>query len=160
MQCLYVLFDDRCGLCRWARRWAEGQSTYLPLVFVAAGSDAALRMFPGVSKPGVPEELIVVSDEGHVYRADAAWIMCLYALTEYREWSSRLATPALRPLARRAFALVSKQRTRIYHWLAMSDDETAERLKRVVVAPCEYTQAASALHRVSGAITGDEPHHA
>ena len=50
-------------------------------------------------------ELVVVDDSGGVYRNGSAWIMCLYALREYREWSLRLATPALFPLARQAFAL-------------------------------------------------------
>ena len=51
---------------------------------------------------------MVVSDEGAVYRDGSAWIMCLFALEEYRDWANRLAHPLLRPLARQAFALLSQ----------------------------------------------------
>jgi predicted DCC family thiol-disulfide oxidoreductase YuxK len=156
MECLYVLFDPRCGLCRWARRWMESQEAYVPVVFVEAGSGAAVRMFPGVSKPGEPEELVVVSDEGHVYRGDAAWIMCLYALVDYREWSLRLASPALRPFARRAFALISKRRQQLSLLLGLSDDQTADVLGRVIVAPCELDPAASRLQQNTELHAGSE----
>ena len=61
----------------------------------------------------------MVSDEGHIYRDSSAWIMCLYALEDYREWSLRLASPALRPFARQAFAFVSKHRSSISQWLLL-----------------------------------------
>jgi hypothetical protein len=46
--------------------------------------------------------------------------MCLWALREYREWSQRLAHPALLPLARRACELVSENRHKISRWLFRS----------------------------------------
>jgi len=51
--------------------------------------------FPGIDalKPG--EQLLVISDEGAVYRGAHAWIMCLWALENYREHAQRLAHPAL-----------------------------------------------------------------
>ena len=93
MERLYVLYDERCGLCRWAREWASTQPAYIALTFLAAGSDEARRLFPGLSESSAPEELVVVGDRGEVYRNDSAWIMCLFALEAYREWANRLATP-------------------------------------------------------------------
>src|SRR3954453_8280707 len=116
MRRLFVLYDARCGLCSWARRWLARQPAFVELTFVPAGSERADRLFPGLSKPGVPEELVVVADDGAVYRDAHAWIMCLYALQDYREWSLRLARPALLPLARQAFSLLSRQRGRISRW--------------------------------------------
>ena len=43
---LTVLYDEACPVCRRARRWVEGQLTYAPVVFVAAGSEEARRRFP------------------------------------------------------------------------------------------------------------------
>lgn len=57
-----------------------------------------------------PSELIVISDEGGVYRGGQAFIICLYALENYREISEDLATPAMLPWARRGFELLSKNR--------------------------------------------------
>lgn len=143
MQRLYVLFDERCGLCSWARRWLVQQPAFLDLSFIPARSPLAARLFPGIAQPGDPDELVVVSDEGGVYKDGRAWVMCLYALQEYREWALRLAQPALFPLARQAFALVSKQRGRISRWLNLvSEAEIAETLRRVDEPVCTLEQPA------------------
>jgi predicted DCC family thiol-disulfide oxidoreductase YuxK len=121
------------------RQWLARQPAFVELTFVPAGSEPAEQLFPGLSRPGVPEELVVVSDDGAVYRDSHAWIMCLYALQDYREWSFRLAQPALLPLARQAFALFSRNRGRISRWLQLaSETETAETLHHVVAPPCEF----------------------
>jgi predicted DCC family thiol-disulfide oxidoreductase YuxK len=123
LQRLYVLYDDRCGLCRWARRWVEGQAKFVAVDFVSAWSDKARRMFPGLRLEEPVEELVAVSDEGAVYRGGSAWVMVLYCLSDYREWSLRLASPALLPLARRAFDLLSKHRGVISHILHPDDED-------------------------------------
>ena len=138
MEKLYVLYDARCGLCSWARRWLMQQPAFVPLSFIPAGSVLAGRLFPGLGQPGKPaEELVVVSDEGGVYREGNAWIMCLFALEEYRDWANRLAHPLLRPLARQGFALLSGQRSRISRWLSLaSENEIAETLRGVSAPAC------------------------
>jgi predicted DCC family thiol-disulfide oxidoreductase YuxK len=109
------------------------------LVFVAAGTARARRLFPTLSRPGTPEELVVVSDAGAVYRDADAWILCLYALRDYRSWALRLAQPALRPLARQAFHLFSQNRHRLSRLLNREGgEELAERLRAAGPAVCEY----------------------
>ena len=144
MRRLYVLYDARCGLCSWARRWLARQPAFLELTFVPAGSDRAARLLPGLPQPGaaVAEELVVVGDDGAVYRDSHAWIMCLYALQDYREWAARLARPALLPLARRAFALLSRNRGRISRWLELaSEAEISEALHQVNAPACALPPA-------------------
>jgi predicted DCC family thiol-disulfide oxidoreductase YuxK len=137
MQRLFILYDARCGLCSWARRWLARQPAYLEMTFVPAGSEMALRLFPGLRHGDQVEELVVISDDGAVYRDSRAWIMCLYALEDYREWAIRLAHPVLAPLARQAFALISRQRRRISHWLELaSEAEIAETLRHVEAPAC------------------------
>jgi predicted DCC family thiol-disulfide oxidoreductase YuxK len=144
MQRLYVLYDGRCGLCRVAHQWLERQETLVELEFLAAGSFEAARLFPTLADNDRPEELIVVSEEGGVYRGGHAWIMCLYALEDYREWAERLSSPALLPLARQGFAMLSKQRGRISRWLGLaSEHEIVEALRRVVAPTCEITPTAT-----------------
>lgn len=150
MRRLFVLYDERCGLCSWARRWLLRQPAYLELSFVAAGSPLAARLFPGLASPGTPEELVVVDDVGGVYRNGSAWVMCLYALQEYREWSLRLASPALFPLARQAFALVSRQRGRVSRWLNLaSEAEIADTLRNVPEPPCPLPRPPAVLEPLS-----------
>ena len=143
MQRLYVLYDGRCGLCRVARQWLERQEKLVELEFLAAGSFAATRLLPTLAGTDRPEELIVVSEEGGVYRGGHAWIMCLYALEDYREWAERLSSPALLPLARQGFAMLSKQRGRISRWLGLaSEHEIVEALGRVAAPACAIPSTA------------------
>ena len=68
MKCLYVLFDAECELCVRCRNWLAQQPAFVPLVFIAFQSEEAERRFPGFGalKPG--EQLLLISDEGAVYR--------------------------------------------------------------------------------------------
>jgi len=114
------------------------QPALIELRFIPAGSALADRLFPGLSRSGEPpEELVVVSDQGGVYREGSAWIMCLFALEAYRDWANRLAHPLLRPLARQAFALLSRQRSRISRWLSLASEvEIAQTLSQISVPAC------------------------
>jgi predicted DCC family thiol-disulfide oxidoreductase YuxK len=119
---LTVLYDARCGLCSNARRWLEGQPQIVPLELLAADSEEARRRYPTLAE-AEPEELVVVSDEGDVYRGSHAWIVCLWALQDYREWSFRFARPALLPLARGIVEWVSTRRHRLSRALGMMSDQ-------------------------------------
>ena len=81
MRHLTVLYDADCGFCERCRRWLENQPKLIPLEFVAGGSPEAVRRFPDLVVPGRAEELIVVSDEGDVYRNDNAWLRSSATIT-------------------------------------------------------------------------------
>lgn len=122
MNKLTVLYDADCGFCIRCRWWMIHQPKFVELEFLPAGGPDAARRFPELAAPGAVEELIVVDDEGGVYRGAHAWLMCLWALVEYREWSDWLAAPALLPLARGAFALVSSNRKKLSAWLGLAPE--------------------------------------
>jgi predicted DCC family thiol-disulfide oxidoreductase YuxK len=130
VRALTVLYDARCGLCSNARRWLLHQRQLVPLALVAAGSDEARRRFPTLAE-AEPSELLAVSDEGDVYRGPAAWIVCLWALEDFRDWSFRLAGPTLLPLARPIFEWISTRRHALSRALKlMSDEEIAREARR------------------------------
>jgi predicted DCC family thiol-disulfide oxidoreductase YuxK len=110
MKRLYVLFDQECALCRRCCLWLGRQQALIELHFIPLQSPDLGHRFPGVEKLNLSERLVVVSDEGAVYQGQYAWIMCLYALRDYRVWSQHLAHPALLPLARHICELVSRNR--------------------------------------------------
>ena len=161
MQRLYVLVDDRCGLCRWARRWVDKEPQIVPVVFVPAGSETARQLFPGLEQPDAPEELVVVSDEGGVYRDGSAWVMVLYALRDYREWSLRLGSPTLLPLARQAFALLSNNRGRLSRWFGLdeTDDSLGDTFRRIDAPACDLIahETAPGLHPIPPSRTATAP---
>jgi len=107
---LTVLYDSRCALCRRARMWLEEQPKYVTLAFVEAGSAEARKRFPDLDHDTTLEELTVVGYGGEVYRNAKGWVMCLWALKNYRSAALRLSTPELMPVARRTIAWVSRHR--------------------------------------------------
>lgn len=107
---LTVLYDPHCGLCREARAWLEKQATFVPLVFVGAGTELAARRFPGLDQRDTLRRLTVVSDRGGVYRGARAWLMVLWALREWRDRSITLAWAPLRPLVGSGLWLISTLR--------------------------------------------------
>ncbi len=137
MEKLYVLYDPRCELCCRLKNWILVQRSWIGIALIEQGSEKARRLFPDLERIAGKEDLAVISDEGAVYLNDRAWIMVMYAMVEYREWASRLTHPLLMPLARQAFAALSKNR----HWLSKmlsseNAEEVAGELRKVELEPC------------------------
>ncbi|WP_051256601.1 thiol-disulfide oxidoreductase DCC family protein [Cystobacter fuscus] len=135
MRALCVLYDETCGFCVSCARWLEAQSTWVALECLASGGEEAARRFPELRRSGGREELLVVDDEGGVYRDTQAWLMVLWALEDYREWALRLSSPALMPLARNAFELLSSNRRRLSGWLHLEDEAVRQHLAREAGPP-------------------------
>ena len=138
MEKLYVLYDPKCEICRRLKDWILVQRSWIGIAVLEAGSEKAKRLFPRLEQIATHDDLAVVldngSDEGAVYLNDRAWIMVLYAMVEYREWAARLTHPLLMPLARQAFAALSKNR----HFLSsfLSTETIAAELRKVEMEPC------------------------
>jgi len=63
-----------------------------------------------------------------------AWVMCFYALRDYRPLAFRLAHPTLMPLARRAYQAIANNRMRLSHWFGergneLSNDALADHIR-------------------------------
>jgi predicted DCC family thiol-disulfide oxidoreductase YuxK len=110
MRTLTVLYDAECKLCQASCRWLARQRKLVPMGFVAAGSIEARRRFPGIDPASTFREVTVVADSGEVYRGAKAWVMCLWALEEYRRFALSLGTPDRLRLARQVVAWVSRHR--------------------------------------------------
>ncbi|HVK65539.1 MAG TPA: DCC1-like thiol-disulfide oxidoreductase family protein [Polyangium sp.] len=119
MKRLTVLYDESCALCVRCRDWLLTQEAYVELELLACGSDEAKQRYAGV--PWLGEELVVVSDEGDVWAGAAAFLLCLWALVEWRPWSYRLSGPTFAPLAERFFHALSSKRRTVAAWIAPDD---------------------------------------
>jgi predicted DCC family thiol-disulfide oxidoreductase YuxK len=106
-----VVYDDTCELCRHARRWLEGQRTYIPLDFLPATQAARTARFGGV--PWLGEELVVVADDGRVWVGPAAFITAMWTTRRFRAWSYRLSGDSFSGMARHFFHLLTTERGRI-----------------------------------------------
>lgn len=113
MTVLTVLYDPNCGLCRRAHEWLAQQGKLIELVFVACKSEEARYLFPILNHELTTSDLTVISNRGEVYSGPKAWLMVLWSLRQYREWSYRLAAPELLPTTRRVVSLISKHRYQI-----------------------------------------------
>ncbi len=137
MEKIYVLYDPKCELCCRLKDWILVQRSWIGIAVMAAGSDRAKRLFPELDQIASKDDLVVINDEGAVYLNDRAWIMVLYAMVEYRDWAARLTHPLLMPLARQAFAALSKNRHALSRWLSAPDPETiAGELRQIELEPC------------------------
>jgi predicted DCC family thiol-disulfide oxidoreductase YuxK len=110
---LTVLYDPLCGLCRRAHGWLAEQPKLVELRFVPCNSDEAKRRYPQLNHALTQKDLTVVSDQGAVYFGPKAWLMVLWALARYREWSYRLSSPDLLPTTRRVVSVISQNRYQI-----------------------------------------------
>ena len=146
MNHLYVLFDAQCELCVRCRNWLAKQPTFVPLSFIALQSTKAERRFPGIDALKPSEQLLVISNEGSVYRGAHAWIMCLWALQNYREYAQRLAHPILLPFARIVCELLS--RNRFFLSRALFKQE-AQSVARLLAAHCRPPQTLCSNSRAS-----------
>ena len=123
MKKLFILYDADCHFCCRCRHWLEEQPAYLEVVFIVGGSEETHVRFPGIDKYEATNELTVISDDGAVYQGPSAFIMCLYALVDFREWSLRLSRPVLLPFARQMFEIISHNRVGFSKWFRASTDE-------------------------------------
>jgi predicted DCC family thiol-disulfide oxidoreductase YuxK len=113
---LTVLYDERCALCVRCRDWMLSQDALVPLDFLASHSIRAVQLYGRVI-PWLGDELVVVGDGGEVWVGPAAFLVCLWALADYREWSHRLAGDTFSKVAVKFFATLSKKRRWIAEWL-------------------------------------------
>ena len=96
MRKLTVYYDARCGLCCATRDWIAKQRQIVTIECEPA------------AEPGA--ELTVVGDDGRIWEGDAAWLVVLWALRDYRQWAHRLSQPSMLPMARAMFAKLSEYR--------------------------------------------------
>ncbi|HET8674285.1 MAG TPA: DCC1-like thiol-disulfide oxidoreductase family protein [Blastocatellia bacterium] len=113
MRQLTVLYDPQCGLCRRVQGWLLIQPKYVELTFVPVNSEEAHYRYPKLNHALTVKDVTVVSDEGAVYWGAKAWLMCLWALRNYRDWSFRLSSPELLPTARRVVSMISQNRHKL-----------------------------------------------
>ncbi len=119
MNRLTVLYDESCALCVRCRDWLLTQGAYIEMDLMSCSSAEARERFGAV--PWLGEELVVVSDDGDVWVGAAAFLMCLWALVEWRPWSYRLSSPTFAPLAERFFHALSSNRRMIASLLSPDD---------------------------------------
>jgi predicted DCC family thiol-disulfide oxidoreductase YuxK len=113
MNALTVFYDERCEMCRRCRDWLSRQPVFVPLEFIPLQSPMLEERYPGLTAFQPEREILVVDDDGGIYRGGGAWLMCLWATQTYREWAARLAHPALFPLVKQFCTLVSHNRLAI-----------------------------------------------
>jgi predicted DCC family thiol-disulfide oxidoreductase YuxK len=113
MLSLTVLYDPDCGLCRRAHEWLGEQQKLVDLVFVACASDEARKRYPELNHDLTKSDLTVIDSRGAVYLGPKAWLMVLWSLNRYREWSYRLSTPELLPTTKKVVSAISQNRYQI-----------------------------------------------
>jgi predicted DCC family thiol-disulfide oxidoreductase YuxK len=113
MLSLTVLYDPDCGLCRRAHEWLSEQPKLVDMIFVPCASEEAHTRYPELNHNLTKTDLTVIDNRGAVYFGSKAWLMVLWALTRYREWSYRLSSPELLPTTKKVVSAISQNRYQI-----------------------------------------------
>lgn len=113
MTSLTVLYDPACGLCQRVHEWLADQPKQVELKLIPIRSEEAQHRFPQLDHELTAKDLTVIAEDGGVFFGPKAWLMVLWALSSYREWSYRLASPELLPTTRRVVSLISRNRYQI-----------------------------------------------
>ena len=116
IQRLTVLYDGECGLCTRLKQRLEDEPVWIELEFLALQSPLVLQRFPGIEAYEPTRHLVIISDTRHVYCAENAWIMILYATKAFRGLALQLSQPGMKSLAQEACAWVSGNRRGIDQW--------------------------------------------
>jgi hypothetical protein len=80
---------------------------------VACASDQARKKYPQLNHELTQKDLTVIDEDGAVYFGPKAWLMVLWSLARYREWSYRLSSPELLPTTKRVVSTISQNRYQI-----------------------------------------------
>lgn len=123
MNTLTIFYDARCGLCSRFRRWMLEQAAYVRLEFLPYDSPQARQRCPELPGLRADQEIVVMGDDGSLWQDAGAWVVCLWALHEYREWSLRLATPGMLGLARKVVHWISSNRIGLSTLLRLKGDD-------------------------------------
>ena len=135
---LYLLYDNHCGLCSKLTKWIIGQKLREPLKLVGWDTEQARRMFPTLVTTRPPQEIMMVSSSGEVWKNEKAWVMVLHALADYATLARRMAHPRLLPLVRQTFVLISQERHAVSRLFGLAGEEQlAEMLNQIAVPGCE-----------------------
>jgi predicted DCC family thiol-disulfide oxidoreductase YuxK len=117
MTLLYVLYDAECALCRRCREWLEGEAAWVRLEFISFQEALKDKRFEDLAVLRPDREMVVVADTGEVWQGMSAWVMCLWAVREYRSVAAVLAHPVMMPVARRTVTWLSSHRRALSAWL-------------------------------------------
>lgn len=122
MKTLTIFYDPRCGLCAKFRNWLETQPKRVNIQFTDFRSEEASRKFPGLLELGAERDVVVLADDGRWWQGTAAWLTCLWATREYRDWAFRMAAPALLPFVKKAVQLLSENRLTLSRLMKLQTD--------------------------------------
>ena len=138
MKSLAIFHDPTCGLCARFRLWLEAQPKNIAVEFIPFNSTEASRRFPEIGGLHPEKDIIVLSDDGRWWQGPAAWLTCLWTTRAYRNWSYRLASPAMQPLVKKVVHLLSENRFSISRLLRLqSEDQLIEAIESMPEATCE-----------------------
>ncbi|MDX6766177.1 MAG: DCC1-like thiol-disulfide oxidoreductase family protein [Candidatus Methylacidiphilales bacterium] len=122
MKRLTVLYDGSCGFCCRCRDWLEAQDQIIPLEFLPLQSEEVARRFGDLRQMRPEEQMLAIADNGDLWMGDAAWVMCLYTLRDYRDLADKFAHSSFRPLIRNLYRLISSNRHRVSNLLGLQPD--------------------------------------
>lgn len=109
---LTVVYDGDCLLCRRSVRWLGSRRQAVPIRAIPAASAEATARYGHIANYG--DDMIVGADDGRIWVGPPdAYLVMMWALPVLRPLSWLLSARPLKPLAARAFQVITGNRQTI-----------------------------------------------
>lgn len=107
---IVVFYDNQCIFCLRCMQWMKKQKALIPIEFYPMHDEQTKHKYIHLKKHFVRDQFVVEDSNGGVYVDTDARIMCLYALSRYRDLSYKISEPNARRMADKFFDIISKNR--------------------------------------------------
>jgi predicted DCC family thiol-disulfide oxidoreductase YuxK len=131
MNTLHIFYDSRCGLCSSFRQWMQSQAALVQIHFLPYDSAEALKLCPSLPSLRADQEIVCMADDGRYWQGGDAWLTCLWALDDYREWSFTLERHVPKAAIRRVVQWISSRRIGLSRLLMLRPDQLTEQAAEV-----------------------------
>ncbi len=132
-----VFYDGRCGMCCSFHEWINRQPRAYQVDFIPYQSPDAEKVFPGIGTLDPAREMIVRTDQGNIYRAAEAWVLCLYSCANHQTVAKKLANPGLLCVAIHTCRVLAANRHSLSKvFFRKKDKEVRETLHQMQTPEC------------------------
>src|SRR5439155_11147342 len=103
-----IVYDATCPLCVRCAEWIATEPQFVSVELLPSQSERATARYGAV--PWLGQELVAVSDDGAVWAGPAAFLVALWTLERWREWSYVMSGDTFSKMAERFFYALSHKR--------------------------------------------------
>lgn len=108
-----LIYDGECGICRRSMEWVRARDARGRIRIIAFQDPSVAAEFPAIPRADMENALQLVEDTGERWQGSEAVAHLLGLLPGCRLVGAVLRAPIVRPISRRIYRLVARNRSRL-----------------------------------------------